>query len=117
MVEELRAERRPWGGYQVLESAPDHSVKRIDVHPGKRLSLQRHSRRAEHWVIVSGEAVVVLENRELSLGRGGSVDIPLGAMHRIGNPGPGPLVFIEIQYGDYFGEDDIERFEDDFGRA
>jgi len=116
MAEELRAERRPWGGYQVLESASDHAVKRIDIDPGKRLSLQSHARRREHWVVVSGEAFVVLDGDEIVLGPGGSVDIPLGAKHRVGNPGAEPLVFIEVQYGDYFGEDDIERFEDDFGR-
>ena len=117
VAEGLRAERRPWGGYQVLETAPDHSVKVIDIDPGKRLSLQRHARRSEHWVVVSGQARVVREEEEILLGAGESVDIPLQAKHRIGNPGTVPLVFIEVQFGDYFGEDDIERFEDDFGRV
>lgn len=115
----LRAnvDERPWGRYVVLADAPDHKVKRITVLPGKRLSLQRHRRRNEHWYIVTGEAEVTLGNQELRLGPGNSVDIPQEALHRIANTGTEPLVFIEVQRGDYFGEDDIERFEDDYGRA
>ncbi len=108
---------RPWGFYEVLADAEDHKVKRITVWPGKRLSLQRHRRRAEHWYVVRGRATVTLDGREIRLGPGGSVDIPRGAWHRIRNDGTRDLVFVEIQSGDYFGEDDIERREDDYGRA
>jgi sucrose phosphorylase len=108
---------RPWGRYDVLLDADDHKVKEITVLPGKRLSLQRHRRRSEHWHVVSGTAVVTRGDEALTLGPGESVDIPKQALHRIMNPGQGPLVFIEVQRGDYFGEDDIERFEDDYGRS
>jgi len=123
-VEVLQAEedesdesQRPWGFYEVLLDEPDHKVKRITVYPGKRLSLQRHQKRSEHWHIIKGNAVVTLDDQEIPLGKGESVDIPRGGTHRVANPGQEEMVFIEIQQGDYFGEDDIERFEDDFGRA
>jgi len=112
-----RDDHRPWGYYKVLEDEPDHKTKRIVVLPGKRLSLQRHRRRLEHWHVVSGRAVVTRDGEELALGAGESVDIPMGAAHRVANPGPEPMTFIEVQRGDYFGEDDIERLEDDFGRS
>ncbi|NWF54562.1 MAG: phosphomannose isomerase type II C-terminal cupin domain [Syntrophaceae bacterium] len=110
-------ERRPWGSYTILEEAETYKVKRIEVLPAKRLSYQRHQKRDEHWVVVEGEAVVTVEGRDIPLSPGGSVDIPRMAAHRIRNPGKTPLVFIEVQKGDYFGEDDIIRLEDDFGRA
>ena len=109
-------DHRPWGFYIVLSDESDHKVKRIVVYPGKRLSLQRHRRRSEHWHIVNGEALVTLNDKEIPLKEGESVDIPFGAAHRIKNTGTENMVFIEIQQGDYFGEDDIERLEDDFGR-
>lgn len=108
---------RPWGSYDVLDDAPDHKVKRIVVAAGKRLSLQRHRRRAEHWFIVSGHGVVTLDGSAEKVGPGDAVDVGRGVAHRIENRGDDPLVFIEVQHGDYFGEDDIERIEDDFGRA
>jgi mannose-6-phosphate isomerase-like protein (cupin superfamily) len=108
---------RPWGSYEVLEDAPSHKVKRIEVHPGRRLSYQRHRLRAEHWFVVAGTAEVTLDDAPRRLSVGDAVDIPRGAAHRIANPGPGPLVFIEVQHGESFAEDDIERLEDDFGRA
>jgi len=110
-------DHRPWGFYIVLSDEPDHKVKRILVYPGKRLSLQRHRRRSEHWHMVNGEALVTLNDKEIRLKKSESVDIPVGAAHRIKNTGLENLVFIEIQQGDYFGEDDIERLEDDFGRV
>jgi len=109
-------EHRPWGFYTVLSDEPDHKVKRIVVYPGKRLSLQRHRHRSEHWTVVSGEALVTVDDHEFPLNKGMSCDVPIGATHRIKSTGTGNLVFIEIQQGDYFGEDDIERLEDDFGR-
>jgi mannose-6-phosphate isomerase-like protein (cupin superfamily) len=108
---------RPWGRYDVLGSADDHQVKTITVLPKKRLSLQAHERRSEHWVVVRGAAVATLDGRDISLGPGEHVFVETGCVHRMENPGSKPLVFIEVQVGDYFGEDDIVRFEDDFGRA
>jgi len=110
-------DHRPWGYYRVLADEPDHKVKRIVVYPEKRLSLQCHQRRSEHWYVIKGEAVVTLDDREIPRARGEAVDIPRGAKHRVRNPGPDNLVFIEVQTGEYFGEDDIERFEDDYGRS
>jgi len=110
-------DHRPWGYYRVLADEPDHKVKRIIVYPGKRLSLQRHRHRSEHWFLLRGEAVVTLDNIEIRLRDGESVDIPRGAAHRIMNAGTVDLAFIEVQRGDYFGEDDIERLADDFGRV
>jgi mannose-6-phosphate isomerase-like protein (cupin superfamily) len=112
-----RENHRPWGFYEVLSDEPDHKLKRITVYPGKRLSLQRHRRRSEHWYIVQGSAVVTLDYREIEIAGGEAVDIPKGAAHRIKNPGKNNMVFVEVQTGDYFGEDDIERLEDDYGRA
>ena len=109
---------RPWGNYTVLsDDAPDHKVKRIVVHPGKRLSYQRHHQRAEHWFIVAGTATVTLDGRQIVLHPGDSIDIPLEGAHRVGNEGDTDVVLIEVQHGTYFGEDDIVRLEDDFGRV
>lgn len=112
-----REDRRPWGFYEILSDTADHKVKRIVVHPGKRLSLQRHRHRSEHWHIVEGEALVTLDEKQLRLNKGDSIDIPRGAVHRIENTTEDDMKFIEVQSGDYFGEDDIERLEDDFGRV
>ena len=113
----MEFDQRPWGNYQVLADEQDHKVKRIVVYPGKRLSLQRHRQRAEHWYLIAGQGLVTRDREEISLSAGEAVDIPRGARHRLENPGPLEVVFIEVQTGDYFGEDDIERFEDDYGRA
>lgn len=113
----MEFDQRPWGNYQVLADEPDHKVKRIVVYPGKRLSLQRHRQRAEHWYLIAGQGLVTRDREEISLSAGEAVDIPRGARHRLENTGPLEVVFIEVQTGDYFGEDDIERFEDDYGRA
>lgn len=110
-------EHRPWGNYEVLADAADHKVKRITVDPGKRLSLQRHARRSEHWHFLAGEATVTVDGQEVALRPGDSVNVHCGATHRVHNTGAGPVVFIEVQRGDYFGEDDIERLSDDFGRV
>lgn len=109
---------RPWGEYLVLEDqASDHKVKRIVVTPHKRLSYQSHAKRAEHWFVISGTAKVTLDGEDHLVGPGESIDIPLGTKHRVQNPGDDPLVLIEVQYGTYFGEDDIVRYEDDYGRS
>jgi len=110
-------EHRPWGSYTILEDQQTNKVKRIDVLPGKRLSYQKHQKRSEHWIVVQGEGIVTLEGREIGLSPGKSIDIPRMAAHRIQNPGKDLLTLIEIQNGDYFGEDDILRLEDDFGRT
>jgi mannose-6-phosphate isomerase len=110
-------EERPWGSYTVLDDGADCKVKRIVVTPGKRLSYQRHRLRAEHWYVVRGLATVTLDGRDRSLGPGEAVDIPIGTAHRVANQGGEELVFIEVQRGSYFGEDDIERLQDDYGRA
>jgi mannose-6-phosphate isomerase-like protein (cupin superfamily) len=109
-------DRRPWGSFTILDEAIDFKVKRIEVLPGKRLSYQRHTRRSEHWYIVSGTAKVTLNGNEFLVSAGGTVVINVGDKHRVANPDGDMLIFIETQTGDYFGEDDIERFEDDFGR-
>ncbi len=109
--------KTPWGSWEVLSDTRDHKVKRIIVDPGKRLSYQKHFRRQEHWFVVSGEALVTLDGAEISLLEGEAVDIPLEAAHRMANQEKEPLVFIEIQTGSYFGEDDIVRLEDDYGRS
>lgn len=109
-------DHRPWGFFTVLADTPDHKIKRIIVHPRKRLSLQRHQHRSEHWHIIKGEAVATLNNEEIPLETGKSLDIAKGSLHRIENVGAEDLVIIEVQRGSYFGEDDIERIEDDFGR-
>ena len=112
-----REDHRPWGSYYVYADRPDHKVKRIVVLPGKRLSLQLHHHRQEHWLVVEGRGIVTRNEERIEVGPGEAVDLPRQARHRVENPGDVPLVFIEVQLGDYFGEDDIVRFEDDFGRA
>lgn len=108
---------RPWGSFTVLDDTPGHKVKRIEVQPGRRLSYQRHAKRAEHWFVVAGTAEVVLDGRSIRLVPGDAIDVPQAAAHRVANPGDDVLVFVEVQVGDYFGEDDIERLDDDYGRA
>ena len=110
-------EIRPWGYFQVLSDKANHKVKRVVIFPKQRLSLQRHNHRKEHWHIIEGEAIVIRNQETISLIAGQSVDIPKASKHRIENPGNENLTFIEVQSGDYFGEDDIERFEDDYGRT
>lgn len=110
-------DQRPWGNYTVLDEGDGYKVKRIEVLPKKRLSYQKHQRRAEHWFVVSGNAKVTLNDREILVKTGESIDISIGDKHRVENTEAELLVFIEVQKGDYLGEDDIERFDDDFGRA
>lgn len=108
---------RPWGSYDSIDSGSNYQVKRITVNPGARLSLQRHKYRAEHWVVVSGQATVHLDGSEHSLNTNDSIYIPLGAIHSIANRTTELLQLIEVQSGSYLGEDDIERLEDLYGRS
>ena len=127
-VEELKRSRRtehaihrrvyrPWGYYESIDVGERFQVKRLMIKPGSRLSLQLHRKRAEHWVVVSGEAKVTRGDEELTLGPNQSTYIPRETKHRLENPGSEPLYVIEVQSGDYFGEDDIERFADDYRRT
>ena len=110
-------DQRPWGSFTILDEGDNYKVKRIEVLPGKRLSYQRHSRRSEHWFVVSGTAKVTLNGLQKLVKMGESIDIACEDAHRVENPDATELlVFIETQTGDYFGEDDIVRLEDDFGR-
>ena len=112
----MSTENRPWGSYTIIKEADDHKVKTITVEPGKRLSYQTHEKRSEYWVIVSGTGTVTLDGIEEMCVAGDAFIIEQGIAHRIHNTGEEPLVFVEVQLGIYFGEDDIVRIEDDFGR-
>jgi len=112
-----REDQRPWGFYKILSDTPNHKVKCINVYPGQRLSCQRHFRRSEHWYVISGKAVVTKNGEEIERVSGQAIDLPVGTWHRVRNPGSQNMVFIEVQTGDYFGEDDIERSEDDYNRV
>ncbi|MDP1998944.1 MAG: mannose-1-phosphate guanylyltransferase/mannose-6-phosphate isomerase [Rhodoferax sp.] len=108
---------RPWGWYEGVDAAERFQVKRIMVRPGEKLSLQMHYHRAEHWIVVSGTALVTVDGKEVLLGENQSTFIPLGHTHRLANPGKIDLHLIEVQSGSYLGEDDIVRFEDTYGRT
>ena len=113
---EDQTSQRPWGMYTILDKASAYLVKRIVVEPGKRLSLQMHNHRDEHWVMVKGQGVVILDESSIRLQVGDRIFIPRFSRHRIENKTDDSLVFIEVQLGDYLEEDDIVRFEDDYGR-
>ena len=110
-------DERPWGSSRCSPTRPHYKVKQIVVKPGKRLSYQHHARRSEHWFVVAGERTIVLDGSCFPITPGEAAEIPRNAAHRIENAGSDDLVFIEVQHGDYFGEDDIVRLDDDFGRA
>ena len=110
-------DRRPWGTFTVLDEGENYKVKRIEVLPGMRLSYQKHAQRTEHWFVVQGTAKVRLDDRDITVRVGDAIDIPVGAAHRIENPGDELSIFVEVQRGSYLGEDDIVRLDDDFGRA
>ena len=107
---------RPWGCYEVILEDAGYKVKRITVEPGGRLSLQSHAHRSEHWVVVSGIAKISINDTVQRLEAGKSAYIPLGSKHRLENEGKEPMALIEVQLGDYLGEDDIKRYEDIYGR-
>ncbi len=111
-------EKRPWGSFTIIDEGESFKVKRIEVLPEKRLSYQRHSRRAEHWFVIRGTAKVTLNDVEILVETGEAIDIAARDAHRVENSSSHELlIFIEIQTGEYFGEDDIERLDDDFGRS
>ncbi len=113
----LERVERPWGWYENLSWVPGYKIKRIRVHPGQQLSLQKHSQRDEHWVVVQGVALVTVGEQVLSLTVGGHVDIACGQVHRLSNQTADPVEIIELQFGAYLGEDDIVRLGDDYGRT
>lgn len=108
---------RPWGTYTVLDEQGSYKIKRIEVLPGQRLSLQKHHHRSEHWIVVSGTAKVTRGDEEFIVNINESTFIPIGTSHRLENPGVIPLTIIEVQSGEYLGEDDIIRFQDDYHRV
>lgn len=108
---------RPWGTYTVLDENNGYKIKRIEVMPGQRLSLQMHHHRSEHWIVVSGTAKVTCGETVRIININESTFIPIGSTHRLENPGVIPLVIIEVQSGEYLGEDDIVRFQDDYHRV
>ena len=107
---------RPWGRYFVLHENSGYKVKRIEVNPKARLSYQYHKKRSETWVIIHGEAIVTIEGKNKNISKGDTIVIPMTSKHRIENIGNDKLIFIEVQTGEYFGEDDIVRIEDDYNR-
>ena len=110
-------EQRPWGWYKILYETEVYKVKEILVRPGGRLSYQSHAKRSEHWLIVRGIATATINDEERSLGTGESLDVAIGVKHRIANESADDMVFIEVQQGTYFGEDDIVRYSDDYNRV
>ena len=111
------SDTRPWGTFTILEEGRGYKIKRIEVKPGHRLSLQMHYHRSEHWIVVSGTAKVVCGDQELIIKSNQSTYVPQCTAHRLENPGVIPLVLIEVQNGEYLGEDDIIRFQDDYARG
>ena len=112
----LEKEDRPWGRYFVIHDEPDYKIKRIEVEPQSRLSYQYHNKRSEIWVIISGQATITIDGDIKNYNKGDSISIPLQSKHRVENKNNSLLIFIEIQTGEYFGEDDIIRISDDYGR-
>jgi len=110
-------EKRPWGHYKILHQEPGIQIKRLEIKPGSRFSLQKHSKRIEKWIVLSGNGSATIGTKECLVNRGTMIEVPCGEVHRMHNIGKIPLVFIEIQFGEYLGEDDIVRLEDDFGRS
>ena len=115
-AENHKVVHRPWGSFLSIEEGDTWQIKKIYVEPGASLSLQKHFRRSEHWVVVSGTAKIEIGNVVKNIQPNESVYIPLGVKHRLSNPTQFPLTLIEIQSGNYLGEDDIKRFEDKYGR-
>jgi mannose-6-phosphate isomerase-like protein (cupin superfamily) len=113
----MESETRPWGSFHVLDEGPGYKVKRLSVKPGGRLSLQSHRHRGEHWTVVNGTATVTVDDTVRTYTRSQSIDIPQGAKHRLENFHEGQVDIIEVQFGDYLGEDDIIRYDDVYNRS
>ena len=109
--------KRPWGWYNIIDNGTTYKVKSILVEPGKSLSFQRHMHRSEHWVVVEGTALVEVSGKKEFVNVNEGSYVPICTLHRLSNPGKIPLKIIEVQCGSYLDEDDIERFDDDFGRV
>jgi len=116
-MEYLEKEERPWGRYYVIHDQENYKIKRIEVEPGQRLSYQFHKKRSETWVIVEGKGIVIIDEKKQNVSEGETILIPKKSRHRIENISDTQLVFIEIQTGTYFGEDDIVRLLDDYNRS
>jgi mannose-1-phosphate guanylyltransferase/mannose-6-phosphate isomerase len=116
-TETIERTERPWGWYETVSEVAGNKVKRIRVHPGQKLSLQKHHQRAEHWVVVLGVARVTVGERVVDLVPGQHVDIAVGEVHRLANLTTDPVEIVEVQFGSYLGEDDIVRLQDDYGRS
>ena len=116
-MEYLEKEERPWGRYYVIHDQENYKIKRIEVEPGQRLSYQFHEKRSETWVIVKGNGMVIIDEKQQNISEGETILIPKKSRHRIENISDNQLVFIEVQTGTYFGEDDIVRLSDDYNRS
>ena len=116
-MSELEKSERPWGRYEVLQETSTHKVKCIWMKPGTRLSYQRHKHRAEHWFIVQGTGEVTIDGQTSQVKPGDTVEFQLGVLHRLANTGKDEIIFVEVQTGSYFGEDDIIRYEDVYART
>jgi mannose-6-phosphate isomerase len=113
----IESEKRPWGTFYVIHDEKNYKIKRIEVLPGKRLSYQFHNKRSECWTIIKGTALITIDNNDFRPNEGDSITINVKSKHRVENVGTTDLIFIEVQTGTYFGEDDIIRIEDDFKRV
>jgi mannose-6-phosphate isomerase-like protein (cupin superfamily) len=116
-IQTIALVERPWGWFETVSEAPGHKIKRIGVRPGEQISLQKHHQRAEHWVVVKGTARVTLDDQSFDLTLGQHCDIAIGQVHRLTNLTAELVEIVEVQFGDYLGEDDIVRMSDDYGRA
>jgi mannose-6-phosphate isomerase len=112
----IYSEKRPWGEFFIIQETISYKIKRIEVNPGQRLSYQYHNKRSEVWIIIQGEGTVLLNDNKINYSKGDTIEIPQGVKHRIENNGSEKTIFIEVQTGTYFGEDDIVRLQDDYNR-
>ena len=112
----IYSEKRPWGEFFIIQETISYKIKRIEVNPGQRLSYQYHNKRSEVWIIIQGEGTVILNDNKINYSKGDTIEIPQGVKHRIENNGSEKTIFIEVQTGTYFGEDDIVRLQDDYNR-
>ena len=115
-TETIERTQRPWGWYETVSEVAGNKIKRIQVAPGQQLSLQKHSQRAEHWVVTQGTARITLDDKVFDLTLGQHCDIAIGQVHRLANLTDGVVEIVEVQFGSYLGEDDIVRLQDDYGR-